>query len=376
MSDITLTASMRSNLINLQQTTQLLGRTQERLSTGKKVNSALDNPVNFFAAQSLNNRANDLAGYKDGMANAVQTIKAANQGIDSITTLLNAAKALATSVPGKTGGTNDDTATLTLTGVQIGDTVSIDNITLTATAATQDAANFIVGATDSETAMNLKTAIDASASTINVTSINGSSLSLAKTGTDLAVGVGAGKVSAGAGVTSFNATIVPKNGEVDALNAQYDSILSQISDMANDSSFQGINLLATGITLSVSFGNGHKLDIDSQDASFGGLGLTQGPGWTGATTDGQTQIADIDAALTKLRTISTSLSNNLAIINARQDFSTQLGNVLTTGADNLTLADTNEEGANMLMLQTRNSLGTTALSLSSQAAQSVLRLFG
>ena len=80
-------------------------------------------------------------------------------------------------------------------------------------------------------------------------------------------------------------------------------------------------------------------------------------------------------AWTTLRQKSSKLSGNLSIITVRQDFSTNMINTLTEGSDKLTLADTNEEGANMLMLQTRQSLSTTALSLSAQAAQSVLRLF-
>jgi flagellin-like hook-associated protein FlgL len=79
--------------------------------------------------------------------------------------------------------------------------------------------------------------------------------------------------------------------------------------------------------------------------------------------------------LATLRTKSQTLSANLSVITARQDFTTNMINALTIGADNLTAADTNEEGANMLMLQTRQSLGTTSLSLASQAAQSVLQLF-
>ena len=80
-------------------------------------------------------------------------------------------------------------------------------------------------------------------------------------------------------------------------------------------------------------------------------------------------------ATNKLNTESAKLSSSLSIINIRQDFSTNMINTLTEGADKLTLADMNEEGANMLMLQTRQSLGTTSLSLASQAAQAVLRLF-
>ena len=93
--DISLTAGMRSNLISLQGTVDLLNRTQERLSTGKKVNSALDNPTSFFAAQGLNQRASDLAALKDGMGQAIQTVKAANAGITGITALIESAKGIA-----------------------------------------------------------------------------------------------------------------------------------------------------------------------------------------------------------------------------------------------------------------------------------------
>jgi flagellin-like hook-associated protein FlgL len=88
---------MRTNLLNLQGTSQLLNRTQQRLSSGKQVNSALDNPTNFFAAQNANQRASDLADRKDGMAEAVQTVSATNAGITAITGLINAAKGIAQS---------------------------------------------------------------------------------------------------------------------------------------------------------------------------------------------------------------------------------------------------------------------------------------
>jgi flagellin-like hook-associated protein FlgL len=83
----------------------------------------------------------------------------------------------------------------------------------------------------------------------------------------------------------------------------------------------------------------------------------------------------MDAAITTLRSQSSSLASNLGVITTRQSFTTSLINTLQTGSDNLTLADMNEVSANMLQLQTQQSLGTTALSLSSQASQSVLKLF-
>jgi len=86
--EVTLTAAMRANLISLQSTEALLGRTQERLATGKKVNSALDNPLNYFAAAAHTERANQFITRKDGMGEAIQTIKAANSGIEGIKALL------------------------------------------------------------------------------------------------------------------------------------------------------------------------------------------------------------------------------------------------------------------------------------------------
>src|SRR5215471_4964513 len=94
MSDIVLSAGIRSNLLQLQQTADLVTQTQTRLATGKRVNSALDNPINFFTAQGLNNRASDLSNLLDSMSNAINTIQAANNGITSITKLVQSAQAL------------------------------------------------------------------------------------------------------------------------------------------------------------------------------------------------------------------------------------------------------------------------------------------
>ena len=97
MADISLTASMRSNLLSLQSTQSLMDMTQERLSTGKKVNSAIDNPSSYYTAQSLNNRASDLEALLDSMGQGIQTIKAANEAIETITSFAEQAKAIANS---------------------------------------------------------------------------------------------------------------------------------------------------------------------------------------------------------------------------------------------------------------------------------------
>ncbi|MVT49419.1 DUF1522 domain-containing protein [Bradyrhizobium yuanmingense] len=95
MSGIVLSASVRQNLLSLQSTADLLATTQSRLSTGKSVNSALDNPTNFFTAQSLDNRASDINNLLDGIANGVQVLQAANTGITSLQKLIDSAKSIA-----------------------------------------------------------------------------------------------------------------------------------------------------------------------------------------------------------------------------------------------------------------------------------------
>src|SRR6201996_7883380 len=98
MSGIVLSASVRQNLLSLQSTANLLSATQNRLATGNKVNSALDNPTNFFTAQGLNNRASDINNLLDGIGNGVQALQAANTGITSLQSLVASARSIANQV--------------------------------------------------------------------------------------------------------------------------------------------------------------------------------------------------------------------------------------------------------------------------------------
>ena len=98
MSGIVLSASVRQNLLSLQSTAALLATTQNALSTGNKVNSALDNPTEFFTAQGLNNRSGDISNLLDGIGNGVQVLQAANTGITSLQKLVDSAKSIANQV--------------------------------------------------------------------------------------------------------------------------------------------------------------------------------------------------------------------------------------------------------------------------------------
>jgi flagellin-like hook-associated protein FlgL len=171
--------------------------------------------------------------------------------------------------------------------------------------------------------------------------------------------------------------------ELSSLETQYNNILDQLDLLVEDSGYKGINLLGgTDELLDVKFDeNGDSsITLTGFDATASGLSIADASGWDAGggvadTTVINENIAELDAAKITLRTESKNLASNLNIITTREDFTSNMINTLRDGAAKLTEADMNEEGANMLMLQTRQALGTTSLSLASQAAQSILRLF-
>jgi len=272
MSDIVLSAGVRSNLLQLQQTSDLISQTQTRLATGKKVNSALDNANSFFTAQGLDNRANDLNSLLDTMSTGINTIQAANNGITSITKLVQSAQALVTQAQQTT-----DTATQA------------------------------------------------------------------------------------------------------SLATQFDDLLTQIGQLAGDSSFNGVNLLG-GDTLTITLNETGTsttsvTGVDYTNANNSPLSIANAANNWSTAADITTASTALSAALTTLRSEAQTLSASLSVVQIRQDFTKSTISTLQTGSDNLTLADSNEEGANLLALQTRQQLSSTALSLASQADQNVLRLF-
>ena len=270
MDNITLTSGMRQNLFSLQKTAKSMDLTTSRLASGKNVNSALDDPIAFFAAQGHTQRAGDLAIRKDEMSEAIQTIKAADNGINAVLDLIASAKSLAQSALAESDATT--------------------------------------------------------------------------------------------------------RGE---LALQYDEIMEQIATVVADSNYKGTNLLGgTTEALTVTFDESgdSQLTVAGIDGS-GALATTTNTGSWATTDNVNTDIGLLDTAMTSLRTGATGLSNQLSTITIRQDFTDRMINTLEDGAANLTNADLNEEGANLLMLQTRQQLGTTSLSMASQAAQSILRLF-
>lgn len=381
LNDVSLTSGMRSNLLSLQKTVNLLDRTQTRLSTGKKVNTAIDNPVSFFAAQSLTSRASVIDSLKDAMGQAVSTINAADKGISSITSMIEQAKGIAQSA--QSADNTQDTISITLSNVASGGTFILGgaDITLTAQTSASTSVQFTVGSTNSETATNLAAQINSTtygATNSYSATVNGAVLTVTKFTRSTARETNAAAADVTGTATWTSGVTTAAESELESLQSQYNTLRSQLTELAEDSGYKGKNLLSATSTLrsmTVKF-EGTTLTVDGFDATSSGLGVSAATWTTTASSQIDTDINKLDSALVTMRKQSSKMSGNLSIITVRQDFSTNMINTLTEGSDKLTLADSNEEGANMLMLQTRQSLSTTALSLSAQAAQSVLKLFG
>jgi len=376
---ISLTAGMRSNLVNLQQTSKLMEQTQMRLNTGKKVNSALDDPMSYFTARSHMSRSNELDTLKNGMSEAIQTITAANDGINSMIALIEEAKSKAVSAKSAEGGTDGSTVSFDVSDLIACDVITIGGEAYTACTNPGGQNDFLIntGTGGGEiTAANLAQQINSELEADGdiKASYNGSTITLYSAGTT--------DLSSASITTDLDVTEKAASGdEKAALAEQYATLISQLGELRDDSSYKGINLMDSDDTLTVNFEGDHELAVAGFDGStVNGLKLnaeadnTSGTRW-GEESDIQIDIDKLDAAVSYLEREASSLASSLSIVSTRQDFTESMINNLTTGADNLTLADMNEEGANMLMLQTQQSLGSTSLSLAAQAAQSVLRLF-
>ncbi|MES0810987.1 flagellin [Roseibium sp. SCPC15] len=499
MPDIVLSSAVRDNLLSLKQTADLQSVTQTRLATGLKVNTALDNPNSFFTAQSLNDRASDLSNLLDNMGQAVQTIRAADKGITSITKLVESAKAIAnqalqtsseyerkqftsqyndileqiedmardSSYKGKnllagagnelevifnedstsnltvepvdftdttlddglnlddlnTGGTGTSsfnlfggTTTLSLTGLQassnltdLGAWETGDVVSVTDSSGTT---NLTVG-TDITTVQDYVDALnnlngvhanfDESSDSITITSGLDNTLSISKntagggssaqtnggasaTGTTTlsvsALTASSTLVSSGGFQAGDTITVTDGNGfEPASIEIDSETTVSDLVSFINnvkglDATFSGGSISMIG---EVSF------DITSSNADFNRMTLGSTSGTVGLSaaasefktdTDIDRTLQAINAALDELRSAARSMGTSLSTVEVRTDFTQELINTLEIGAGELTIADMNEEGANMLALQTRQQLSSTALSLANQADQSVLSLFG
>ncbi|MDB5622300.1 MAG: hypothetical protein JWR39_863 [Devosia sp.] len=523
MSDVTLSKAVRSNLLSLQNTAAMMGKTQEKLATGLRVNSAMDNPTNFFTASSLNSRASDLSQLMDSVANSIQTISAADKGISAITDLVEQMKATARSAQQSssaieakaaftssavTGATAENllgaglqtvtgsvkqnqlttpanmTSATTVNGaantnsltIAEGDTLTVNGYTISFKATADTTSGTTIGLDlDTATVGDVLTAIETALGTgsdasvvdgkivakgadgaaaftfggtaatklglpttasSETSALSGKTLSVSVGGasaTTVTFGTGASQVNtleelndalsssgaraklssdgkltietanasesqslaisgtavntasaaAGAGEifdfadtagASKTATVGDKKQRVDYKN-DYNDLRDQISQLAKDASFNGVNLLS-GDSLKVVFNEDgtSSLDVDGVDIleTLGLADLAETDFFD--STEIEDVISTLNTALDSLKGQASKFGSNLSVVETRQDFTKNMINVLETGAGNLTLADTNEEAANLLALQTRQSLSSSALSMASQADQSVLQL--
>jgi flagellin len=437
---------VRSSLASLQTITSQAAAVQNRLATGKKVNTAVDNPVNFFTAQSLNNRSDKLKGLLDGISNGIQTIRAASKGIDSITTLVGslqstvkqaqsdaaqnrptvvgsgttlatageaalASKSLKDIALDKRVGSAGDTVIATATASTAGDlgvdttaTSALNIQIVTNPAAATSTTNISVALNANTTVRDVVNAINASGVASAFVDERGL-LNVKGAGSEtLGVGIGVGATAAAAVTASstgaqsaafgLNATDrttgIASSGVTSAVRSnliqQFNDLRTQIDQLAKDTGFNGINLLQ-GDRISIAFNekggkNQTKLDVQGTVLTAENIGIQQaGNAQVAGTINFQNDLdlenatTALTNAVTSLKSLSSTYGANLSVVQAREDFTKDLADVLSTGAANLVNADANEEAAKLLSLQTRQQLSQTALSLASQNDQAILRLF-
>ncbi len=379
MSDISLTASMRSNLLSLQKTQSLMDTTQERLSTGKKVNSALDNPSSYYTAQSLNNRAGDLSALLDSMGQGVQTIKAADEAISSITSLVQQAKAIANQAMDSAITKIESVGHFENMTVAQGLSFDIEGAVGQVRVAieTSEARTITIEEMAERIEAELNKAVDKDGKVIGDFEVE---INSDKNGFKIISGSGRAtkvKTDNTSDLPFFGLTFTGTAGSADRLKQQerYNDVLTQIDQLAKDASYKGVNLLQNNdLTVIFNEDRSSSITIKGVDASTNGLNILKTDRW-GSDTNISVSLSQVEAAINTLRAMSSEFGNNYSIVQTREEFTENLINVLTEGADKLTLADMNEESANMLALQTRQQLAINSLSLASSAAQSVLRLF-
>ncbi|MEQ8599522.1 MAG: flagellin [Devosia sp.] len=488
MADISLSKAVRSNLLSLKGTADMMASTQNRLATGNKVNSALDNPSSWFTAKGLTNRASDLGALMDSMANGVKTLEAADNGLSAMTKTLESMQSTlrqarqdksfqTASYTMPADGVLDNTSVLSFDGGAIGDDPVSINLTsqtnsaeAATTASTQtgiaatdtldtigftadnetliigdgtDTVTFTAADFDGDTVQDLMDAINGDADVDVTASLNDdgqlvftaddNEQEITVAGTGTVAGLAAQAVpdevyatkSVDALVSEINANAdlsgkirasndngklrienqstqdlnvdgVGTSGLVDGSTAdvssiegnsvragladQFNELRDQLDKLADDASFNGINLLR-GDKLSITFNETGTSSIDIQTdegetINSANLGVATTLEETDLDSDDNidSELANLKSALNEVRSQASTFGSNLSIVENRQTFTDSMINTLEAGAGNLTLADMNTEAANLLALQTRQSLSQNSLSLASQADQSILQL--
>jgi flagellin-like hook-associated protein FlgL len=320
---------MKSSLLSLQGTQKLYDKTQERLTTGLKVSSPSDDPAAYYAAATLNDRADALEGRLDNMGQAVQAIAAADNGIEAIMSVLESMTAV---VENALSTDEDDGDTRAALGKKYNDLM----VQLGSFAG--DSAYGGVNLLDSDQTIEVQMgqSYDESVFTVQGFHIAG----IDSVGTDNQV-------------DSLATDSVPASWGTGATSvSNYAFALNKVEDPTNVVGIKSYGTDATGAA-------GHEVD------------------WSDSETykDNLSDVLDsIEGVTSVLETRSKLFSFDSSTISLREDYTQEFINTLEEGADNLTLADLNEESANLLALQTTQSLGVQAMSLSNEQTQNILRL--
>jgi len=317
MSDITLTSTERTTLLSLQQVTSLQNRTQERLNTGKKVNTAIDNASAYFQSAALNTRSTEFTGYKSNIDQSIQSINAALTGTSEVETLLNDLLGV---VQNARGGSTSQLVSATTQfkniGQQLAQLVKDSNY---------QGLNLL---TSSSTALSTQFS-NRTAATFSVSGYN-------------LLGTGSRSIFTAAGSNPFSTS----TGEV-----TFSVLINNYGNTTatNSTSVKGFSQLVTS-------GAANGIAATSVAAIFNG------------------SINAIDNAISQVEAITASLATNVDILQARSDFSSNYSNTLTNGSNALTLADLNTEAANSTALALRQQLGIQSLSTSATQNSSILTL--
>lgn len=300
--NVTLSSTARTNLLSIQNTASLIGRTQDRLSTGLAIKSPIDDAVKYFQAKSLSDRAGDLSERKDAIDQGVGALEATIKATEGIEKLVKQMKGI------------------------------VDG------ARSQSVSERI------EAQNQLKELVTQVQRLVDDASYKGLNL---------------------------------LNSSTSTLSVRF----SEKSDSKLD--VNGVNLNSTGFYLDSTGGQlGVEVTADASDVvaalgftdAFDDYSLSLATVLAVFNSKADTVLKGLDRTISNLRSKASNIANNAAILRVRLDFTKEYVNVLQGGADKLTLADLNEEGANILALQTRQQLGIQALSLAGQAEQSILRL--
>ena len=394
MSDVTLSSAVRSSLLSLQNTTNLIDRTQNRLSSGLRVSSAIDDPVSFFQAKTLTDRAVSFEEKKDGIDQGVSTVSAALEGIESIENIVRQLKGVATNLK-------------SATGTQFGDLITQFNSLRTQIGTLADDASFqgvnLINNTTDTLSVSFS---EKTGSLLSVGAVNVRESGLAIQSAVAATGITTGSAFNFAANTTI---AISASGADETISITYQGSARTVDSATNLQFTYGtlaiglagntqanINISAGDIltvTLGSAFGSA-AISGKTLTAATGFYGIISAAGLTTASlTIGSVDaddtrfiiagnavqvnvvIADLDSALTTLRSNAQTLGSNVALLQTRLDFTNTYVDTLETGAAKLTLADINEEGANLLALQTRQQLGISALAFAGQAEQGILSLF-